>query len=194
MNDQGYSTVFEELLKRLANAFAKNAIPYMVIGGQAVLLYGEPRLTKDIDITLGIAPNDGAPVIELLAGLGFTILIENPLEFLAETFVVPVQDSKSDIRVDLVFSLSEYERGAIERAISVNISGQEVKFISLEDLIIHKVVAGRPRDLEDATVILTKHPEADLTTICKWLDEYDRELSTDFHFRLDQILKNIISD
>jgi len=25
----------------------------MVIGGQAVLLYGEPRLTKDIDITLG---------------------------------------------------------------------------------------------------------------------------------------------
>jgi len=26
----------------------------MVIGGQAVLLYGEPRLTRDIDITLGI--------------------------------------------------------------------------------------------------------------------------------------------
>jgi hypothetical protein len=25
----------------------------MIIGGQAVLLYGEPRLTKDIDITLG---------------------------------------------------------------------------------------------------------------------------------------------
>lgn len=26
----------------------------MVIGGQAILLYGEPRLTRDIDITLGI--------------------------------------------------------------------------------------------------------------------------------------------
>jgi hypothetical protein len=26
----------------------------MVIGGQAVLLYGEPRLTRDIDVTLGI--------------------------------------------------------------------------------------------------------------------------------------------
>jgi hypothetical protein len=25
----------------------------MVIGGQAVLIYGEPRLTRDIDITLG---------------------------------------------------------------------------------------------------------------------------------------------
>ena len=26
----------------------------MLIGGQAVLLYGEPRLTRDIDITLGV--------------------------------------------------------------------------------------------------------------------------------------------
>jgi len=26
----------------------------MVIGGQAVFLYGEPRMTKDIDITLGM--------------------------------------------------------------------------------------------------------------------------------------------
>ncbi|GAH87084.1 unnamed protein product, partial [marine sediment metagenome] len=25
----------------------------MIIGGQAVLLYGEPRLTRDIDVTLG---------------------------------------------------------------------------------------------------------------------------------------------
>lgn len=26
----------------------------MIIGGQAVMVYGEPRLTKDIDITLGV--------------------------------------------------------------------------------------------------------------------------------------------
>jgi hypothetical protein len=29
----------------------------MVIGGQAVLLYAEPRLTRDIDITLGLSVN-----------------------------------------------------------------------------------------------------------------------------------------
>ena len=29
----------------------------MIIGGQAVLLYGEPRLTRDIDITLGVNAN-----------------------------------------------------------------------------------------------------------------------------------------
>jgi hypothetical protein len=35
----------------------------MVIGGQAVLLYGEPRLTKDIDIALGIGI-DGLKVFQ----------------------------------------------------------------------------------------------------------------------------------
>ncbi|NVL90146.1 MAG: hypothetical protein HWN69_04000 [Desulfobacterales bacterium] len=45
--------MFQKLLGRLANELSNLHIPYMVIGGQAVLLYGEPRLTKDIDITLG---------------------------------------------------------------------------------------------------------------------------------------------
>lgn len=46
--------MFQKLLKKIANELSAHNIPYMVIGGQAVLLYGEPRLTKDIDIILGI--------------------------------------------------------------------------------------------------------------------------------------------
>ncbi len=43
--------MFERLLTKIATALNKAEIPCMVIGGQAVLLYGEPRLTKGIDIT-----------------------------------------------------------------------------------------------------------------------------------------------
>lgn len=46
--------MFEQLLKKIAQALDKGGIPYMIIGGQAVLLYGEPRLTRDIDIILAI--------------------------------------------------------------------------------------------------------------------------------------------
>jgi hypothetical protein len=49
--------MFQKLLKKIANELNTCNIPYMVIGGQAVLIYGEPRLTKDIDITLGIGIN-----------------------------------------------------------------------------------------------------------------------------------------
>jgi hypothetical protein len=41
--------MFSELLKNIAVALDAGGFPYMVIGGQAVLVYGEPRLTKDID-------------------------------------------------------------------------------------------------------------------------------------------------
>ena len=34
--------MLEELLLRIATAFDQDALPYMIIGGQAVLLYGEP--------------------------------------------------------------------------------------------------------------------------------------------------------
>ena len=46
--------MFEEIISRIASALKNRHIPYMIIGGQAVLLYGEPRFTRDIDITLGV--------------------------------------------------------------------------------------------------------------------------------------------
>ena len=49
--------MFEEILSNIGSSLKKHNIPYMIIGGQAVLLYGEPRLTRDIDITLGVNAN-----------------------------------------------------------------------------------------------------------------------------------------
>src|SRR4030066_161998 len=46
--------MFEEILSRIGAGLLKHSLPYMIIGGQAVLLYGEPRLTRDIDIALGV--------------------------------------------------------------------------------------------------------------------------------------------
>ena len=46
--------MFQKLLTKIANELERLRLPYMVIGGQAILLYGELRLTKDIDITLGV--------------------------------------------------------------------------------------------------------------------------------------------
>ena len=45
--------MFESLIVKIAEELKKADLSYMIIGGQAVLLYGTPRLTKDIDITLG---------------------------------------------------------------------------------------------------------------------------------------------
>ena len=46
--------IFEKLLSRIGAGLDNRNLPYMIIGGQAVLRYGEPRLTRDIDIIRGV--------------------------------------------------------------------------------------------------------------------------------------------
>jgi len=180
--------MFRELLVKIATALNKHRIPYMVIGGQAVLLYGEPRLTKDIDITLGLGIDGFGQVKEVAQDLGLRILVGNPKEFVQKTMVFPVIDDKTGIRVDFIFSFSLYEKQAIRRAKNVKLGKTLAKFASLEDLVIHKVIAGRARDLEDVTSMLLRNPDYDIKYINYWLKEFDQSLNKNFS---DQFSKMI---
>ena len=82
----------------------------MVIGGQAVLLHGEPRMTRDIDVTLGVDVDEFARVLTALQPARFEVLSENAEEFARKTRVLPLRDSESGIRIDLIFSFSPYAR------------------------------------------------------------------------------------
>jgi predicted nucleotidyltransferase len=172
--------VFQRLLKKVSHQLRKDSIPYMVIGGQAVLLYGEPRLTKDIDITLGVGVRELNKLKETISSLGFKILVERDEEFVERNMVLPTLDEKSGIRVDFIFSFSPYERQAIERAKDIKLGRSLVRFASLEDVVIHKVIAGRPRDLEDIKSILLKNQKYDSDYIEKWLKEFDKSLTEQF--------------
>jgi len=139
----------ESLLARIALGLEQRGIPYMVIGGQAVLLHGEPRLTRDIDITLGAGPARVGEVLDIVRSWGGRVLIDNAVDFVQKTMVLPCLEPESGLRVDFIFSFTPYEREALQRAIRVNLNGTDVRFACVEDLIIHKIFAGRPRDLED---------------------------------------------
>ena len=172
--------MFQRILSRLARELKKASIPYMVIGGQAVLLYGEPRLTRDIDVTLGIGVDELARIKRVLPAMRLKVLVKKDQEFVKRTMVLPAIDRESDIRVDFIFSFSPYERQAIERARDVKIGRTIVTFASLEDVVIHKVISGRPRDLEDIRSILVKNPKYDSDYISGWLKEFDQSLNQNF--------------
>lgn len=58
---------------------------------------------------------------------------------------------------------------------------QRVSFASPEDVVILKIIAGRPRDLEDVRSILLKNPPMDSGYIRNWLKElYSVEEGADF--------------
>jgi predicted nucleotidyltransferase len=176
--------VFESLIATIAQALKESGLPYMIIGGQAVLLYGAPRMTKDIDITLGVNADRLDNIVETLRSIDLEIIPEAAEDFVKKTLVLPAKDNSTGIRVDFIFSFTPYERLAIERAKPVILQGTTVMFASPEDVIIHKIFAGRPRDLEDVRSIILKNPDFDREYTRKWLEEFDRSTESGGFSRL----------
>lgn len=186
--------MFELLIKNTAKGLDKRNISYMIIGGQAVLLYGTPRLTKDIDITLGIDTDDILLIKSLCKDLKLKILPKDADSFARKTMVLPAEDPKTKIRVDFIFSFSDYENEAIKRAKKVKIKNYNVRFASVEDLIIHKIFSGRAIDLEDIKNILIKTGRKKINAgyIRGWLKELQRSShETDTVSAFNKILTGI---
>ena len=147
---------FKRLLAGIARELRRRDISFMNIGGQAVLLHGAPRFTQDIDVTLALGPDEVATVVAVCDALDLEPLVEDLASFVRETFVCPLIDPATGIRVDLIFSTTPYEHAAIARAVEVDVGGESVPFASAEDLILFKLFAGRERDIEDARSVVDR--------------------------------------
>ncbi len=164
---------FSAFLGAIAAALRERDLPFMLIGGQAVLVHGQPRLTEDIDITLGIDPSQLGTVLDVCSALALDPIPEEVESFVAETFVLPALHGASGIRVDFIFSTTAYEREAIARAEHHELAGVPIPFATAEDLILHKLFAGRARDWEDAVSVVRRKGEGlDWQFIRRWAIEF----------------------
>jgi hypothetical protein len=176
--------LYPTLLARLARALDGAGISYMIIGGQAVLLHGEPRLTRDIDLTLGCDAGELDRLLSIAAAADLQPAVTHVEDFVRKTNVLPLTDRSTKIRVDMIFSFTLYEAEAIRRSLAIPLAGTDVHFATAEDLIIHKLVAGRPRDFEDVRGVLLRNPGIDEAYLLKWLPSFreivNRDLVADY--------------
>lgn len=151
----------EETLLSLAGLLEQHQIDYMIIGGIANAVWGEPRATLDIDVTISADTSDSLRISTLLES-DFRVLVSDPRSFVEETRVLPLE-SPSGVRVDLIFGLLPFEREAVARARSVEVAGREIRICTPEDLILLKIISRRDRDLADVQGIVKRRlPELDL--------------------------------
>ena len=148
------------------------------------MIYGEPRATKDIDVTLGIGLDRVDDALEFVRSSGWILLTGDPAVFAQQTGALPAQDPKTGIRIDLIFSWMPFEASALKRARTFDVGGVGVNFVSPEDLIVQKIVAGRPRDLEDIRWVIKKNPNLDLQYVRHWLEQFEDTLELSL---LDQL-------
>ena len=164
-----------ELLEKVTFALDNNSIPYLVIGGQAVLVHGMARLTDDIDIIINAGLNDLEKVKKICADLKLVYLNDDIDNFVRKHMVIPVYDNESRFRVDIIFAFSEFELNAIKRGNSIKVKDRKVKFAGLEDLVVFKVYAGRTVDISDVKNILLMNKNYDRAYIIKWLKKFDED-------------------
>ena len=171
-------TTQEDALAEITSFLERAGVPYMVIGGIANLIWGEPRATVDIDVTV-LVPADRVDAFIASVGREYQVLVDDPAAFVRDTRVLPVA-ARSGVRIDLVFGLLPFEEEAVRRAASVDAAGRSVRVCTAEDLILMKIISQRQRDLDDARAIVRRRRfELDLEYLEPRIAEMARLLERD---------------
>jgi hypothetical protein len=153
-------------------------MPSMVIGGVAASVLGRPRLTHDVDALAILPEGEWANAVSTAARHGILPRIENPLDFARRSRVLLMRHVRSGIDIDVTFGGLSFEQAAIDNSKIHDIGGLRVRLPRVEDLLIMKAVARRPKDLQDIEGLLAAHPEVDVATVRHWVSEFATAMST----------------
>ena len=148
-----------DLLADLAAALGELRVEWFLFGAQAAILHGAARLTADVDVTVRLPEAmSNEALAEQLERYRFRRRMAD-LAFTERTRVIPFLHSPTSLPLDAVLAGPGLEDLFFERVELREIDGVPVRLASPEDLVIMKVLAGRPKDLEDTTAILAAYDD-----------------------------------
>jgi hypothetical protein len=146
-----------ELLAAFDGAMQAGGWSWYVFGAQAVVAYGRPRMTGDVDVTVELGTTPPGELVRVLLAHGFATRFDLSADFLATAHLVPMTHAATHMPVDVVIARPGLQSDFLKRCRRVDIGGHTVPLISVEDLVVTKVLAGRRKDLEDIRgVLLTR--------------------------------------
>jgi len=163
-------------IKEVHQFFTSKDIPHVIIGGIALQWWGEPRFTRDVDVTILVPSGDEETVIKKVLS-AFTPRISDALEFALKNRICLVKN-KDGYEIDISLGVPGYEEEIMRRAVLCTLGKKiSVRICSAEDLIIHKAVAGRPQDQSDIeSIIIRQGKKLDIKYMRKWLKEFSQTL------------------
>ena len=131
------------------------------IGGVAVQRWGEPRVTRDVDLVLLVGFGSEGTFVEALLN-HYPARMENAREFAVRHRVLLLATADG-VGIGVSLGALPFEELLVSRASVFSFGpGLDVRTCSAEDLIVLKLFASRPQDLRDAyAVVLTKKEQLD---------------------------------
>ena len=147
---------YKELLQ-LLNEFE---VEYLIVGGFAVMKYGEPRYTKDLDVWVHNSPQNSRRLVGALKKFGAPVEHDG---ITTETFIekqLVYQIGIAPVRIDILTEITGVRFGdAWRNRVASTFFGVPVHFISWDDLMTNKQALGRSSDLKDLKHSPREKPE-----------------------------------
>jgi len=135
----------------------KHKIPYAIIGGFAVQHLGTPRLTADVDIEILAPLVEGSESYVKLFLAHFSSRDNQDPFIRAKRDRVILLSASNERDIDISFGVPGYQDEFLKRAVEYKLTrGKIVRLCSAEDLVIHKCVAGRDKDLRDIEGVIAR--------------------------------------
>jgi hypothetical protein len=140
---------------RAAETLRELGVEPVTIGARAALRYrATPRATIDVDYLI---PRDVPGIAEAFRAQGLEV--RSVMNDDGEAYLYLIKGS-GDVLIDIVIADTEYQAQAYRRAVD--------GYLTVEDVIVHKLIAWRPRDQDDIRSILAASPPMDQTYIARW--------------------------
>jgi Nucleotidyltransferase of unknown function (DUF6036) len=124
----------------------KYNVRYLLIGGWAVGIYGNPRATKDIDFLIAVDNENIENLQQTLQDFGAPTVANKIFQEKGNVFRM----GRSPIQIDLINEASGIDfESCYTRRNMIAVGDIEISIISRDDLIKNKKASGRHRDLAD---------------------------------------------
>ncbi len=148
--------IIERAFDLLQALFQSVPVPYAVIGGFAVNVWGTERSTLDIDVLVGGRQQQFEALI-VLAGQHGLLLQPQFLE--ANPFLrgLMIRCRLENLHVDFLRPRDAHDRSVLRRRQQATFAGHRLWFPAPEDLILMKLKAGRDRDFDDTTRVVEQN-------------------------------------
>lgn len=167
-----------QYLRELCLFLDNSGIDYMLVGGLAVGIWGEPRATVDIDFMVSFNMNDFAALRQKIDDSNAFIFIQDkPMIFEKISLLRATLKSNLDVFVDFLFADDEFQKGALQRRQAVKVAGFTVNIPAPEDLILLKLVSSREQDILDAKKIFgMQRGHLDMEYMQRWSKQLQVQL------------------
>ena len=165
----------EDVFRKTVHFLEQYEFPYLIIGGIAAGVLGEPRTTGDIDIDINIKKNSVRDFLKLVEKAGFTFNRNEVIKSVKATGTFKLW--LGDFHVDFIMASTKFEENAFKRKQKIKLFGIEANFPSNEDLIILKIIPGRAIDKFDAENITKRHKgKVDKKYLLEWAMKLSEEV------------------